>query len=121
MQKCRFLCVLSLVVFISCVRGPYLQAAAEAIVAKLASSAPVEVEGVDPSLHYLAPHIPKVKWTELGSLVVDREKNAPGAVDGSRWISLRSRPSRFARCRCCSDRGLRLFPRSIASARRPTS
>ena len=59
------------------------------ILDKLRRYKPVTVEGMDPSLHYLAPHIPKAEWTALGDLVAAREKAAAGRVDGSQWISLR--------------------------------
>ena len=74
-----------------------LQAAADVIFEKLVRYKPVEVEGVDPSLHYLPPHVLKVAWTELGNLVVEREKSACGAIDGSRWISLRLDGSGFSK------------------------
>ena len=41
----------------------------EAIFKKLNEAKHVEVEGVDPSLHYLAPYVPKPDWTELGDLI----------------------------------------------------
>ena len=59
------------------------------ILSKLKRYKPVLVEGMDPSLHYLAPHIPKVEWTRLGDLVAARERASSGKIDGSQWISLR--------------------------------
>ena len=58
---------------------------------------PVLVEGMDPTLHWLPPHIPRNMWHTLGTLVVNREKGAAGSVDGSRWISLRLDGSGFSR------------------------
>lgn len=69
--------------------SPTLQSSSDAILALLKQYKPVLVQGMDPSLHYLAPHIPKVAWTALGDLVAAREKSTAGTVDGSRWLSLR--------------------------------
>jgi tRNA(His) 5'-end guanylyltransferase len=52
---------------------------------------------MDPSLHYLPPHVPKVQWTALGDLVAARERESAGNVDGSRWISLRLDGSGFSK------------------------
>jgi len=67
------------------------------IVQTLRRYKPVEVEGVDPALHYMAPHVPKVVWTELGHRVVHIERTSNGSIDGSRWISLRLDGSGFSR------------------------
>uniref|UniRef100_A0A7S0ISQ3 tRNAHis guanylyltransferase catalytic domain-containing protein n=1 Tax=Calcidiscus leptoporus TaxID=127549 RepID=A0A7S0ISQ3_9EUKA len=66
-----------------------MQASALDILGRLKRYNPVVVEGMDPRLHYLAPHIPKVDWTALGDIVAAREKSTTGQVDGSQWISLR--------------------------------
>ena len=50
---------------------------------------PVEIDGVDTKMHYLAPHIPKTMWTALGNLVALREKGTCGSVDGAKWMTLR--------------------------------
>jgi len=47
----------------------------EAIIATLKRYEPVQVEGMDPELHYMAPHIPRAVWRDLGNLIVEREKN----------------------------------------------
>jgi len=67
------------------------------ILALLKQYEPVLVPGVDSSLHYLAPHVPKVTWNALGDAVSAREKSSSGTVDGSRWISLRLDGSGFSR------------------------
>jgi len=69
--------------------GSPLGLAAEALMAHLRKYEPVLVADMDPSLHYLAPHVPKVSWTALGDLVAARERSSSGQVEGSRWISLR--------------------------------
>ena len=69
----------------------------EDILAPLKRYHPVTVEGVDPTLHWLAPHIPKVRWTALGDAVVLREKRSSGAVKGEKWISLRLDGSNFSK------------------------
>ena len=66
-----------------------LARSSDAVLARLERSAPVRVAGVDPALHYLAPHVPKLDWTALGDLVAARERDTHGRVDGSRWLSLR--------------------------------
>merc|ERR1712085_125767 len=58
---------------------------------------PSVVPGVDPSVHYLAPHVPKATWTAIGDAVSACEKNSYGSVDGSRWISLRLDGSGFSK------------------------
>jgi len=67
-----------------------LATCAENILEMLRAREPVTVEGVDKALHYLAPHIPKTKWEELGDLVASREKETlQYRVSGECWISLR--------------------------------
>jgi len=66
-----------------------IEVLAQDILDRLKRYSPVLVEGMDPNLHYLAPHIPKVDWTALGDMVAAREKRTSGQVDGSQWISLR--------------------------------
>lgn len=58
---------------------------------------PTLVDGVDPSLHYLAPHMPKVEWNALGDLVTGREKTSSGSISGERWVSLRLDGSGFSK------------------------
>ena len=48
-----------------------------------------EIEGIDSETHYLAPHIPKLSWTSLGNLIVQKEKQCFENVHGEKWISLR--------------------------------
>mmetsp|Transcript_44554 Transcript_44554/g.83621 ORF Transcript_44554/g.83621 Transcript_44554/m.83621 type:complete len:363 (+) Transcript_44554:38-1126(+) len=69
----------------------------EHIRALLKNHSPVLVPGMDPSLHYLAPHVPKVTWTALGDLVTQCEKTSSGSIDGAHWISLRLDGSGFSR------------------------
>eukprot|EP01045_Picozoa_sp_COSAG04_P024102 COSAG04_NODE_2963_length_3342_cov_2.451742_3_plen_283_part_00 len=57
---------------------------------------PVAAEGVDPSLHYRAPHINKQTWTALGDMIAARERSCTGSVAGDRWISLRLDGSGFS-------------------------
>ena len=64
-------------------------AASEHVIAHLKRFDPELVDGMDPSLHYLAPHLPKVRWAALGDLIAAREKSAAHRIDGSRWMSLR--------------------------------
>lgn len=77
--------------------GSSLEEMSEDILKLLCRYDPVVVPGMDPSLHYLAPHIPKATWTALGNVVVARERSSSGSVDGSRWISLRLDGSGFSR------------------------
>jgi len=70
---------------------------AENILALLKRYEPSVVPGVDPSVHYLAPHVPKATWTAIGDAVSACEKNSYGSVDGSRWISLRLDGSGFSK------------------------
>lgn len=67
------------------------------IIERLRRNESETVEGMDTSLHYLPPHVPKVVWTALGDLVSAREKSSAGVVDGNRWISLRLDGSGFSR------------------------
>eukprot|EP00449_Zooxanthella_nutricula_P015585 CAMPEP_0198545932 /NCGR_PEP_ID=MMETSP1462-20131121/65758_1 /TAXON_ID=1333877 /ORGANISM="Brandtodinium nutriculum, Strain RCC3387" /LENGTH=300 /DNA_ID=CAMNT_0044276349 /DNA_START=200 /DNA_END=1102 /DNA_ORIENTATION=- len=68
---------------------------------------PVTVPNMDPSLHYLAPHVPKVTWTALGDLVSSREREPLQRVVGERWISLRLDGSGFSRAvRMLRNRGV---------------
>ena len=57
---------------------------------------PVAAEGVDPSLHYRAPHINKQTWTALGDMIAARERSCTVSVAGERWISLRLDGSGFS-------------------------
>jgi tRNA(His) 5'-end guanylyltransferase len=51
---------------------------------------PVEIPGMDMSLHYVPPHIPKKIWTDLGDKVVVKERQLNSSnIEGSKWISLR--------------------------------
>jgi len=74
-----------------------MQARASDILERLRRCSPVSVDGVDPALHYLPPHVPKAEWTALGDLVAERERQSAGQVDGARWISLRLDGSGFSR------------------------
>ena len=65
---------------------PTIEKLSDDILALLKKYKPVEVDGMDPALHYLAPHVPKVRWTELGDLVAGREKATFGAVDEA-WLA----------------------------------
>jgi len=59
---------------------------------------PVIVPGIDPSLHYFAPHLPKVSWDALGDLAAGREKSTlQYSVSGRHWMSLRLDGSGFSR------------------------
>lgn len=75
---------------------PTLTALSADLQASLERWAPVAVEGVDPSLHYLPPHVSKTHWDELGNAVSSREKGCAGSVSGERWISLRLDGSGFS-------------------------
>jgi len=74
------------------------------ILTKLKLYSPITIPGMEPSLHYLAPHIPKTTWTALGDLVSAREKSSNGRVDGSCWISLRLDGSNFSKTVRCMRR-----------------
>jgi len=74
-----------------------LEQKAEQILALLKTYKPVVIEFMDPSLHYLPPHVPKVSYTALGDLVAARERSTSGNVPGDRWISLRLDGSGFSR------------------------
>lgn len=68
------------------------------ILARLKRDEPVTVPGMDPSLHYFAPHVPKLFWDALGDLVASREKSTlQSCVAGEHWISLRLDGSGFSR------------------------
>jgi tRNA(His) 5'-end guanylyltransferase len=69
----------------------------ESVIAHIKKHPPATVRGVDPSLHYLAPHVPKVTWNELGDLVTKKEKTSSGCIDGTNWISLRLDGSGFSK------------------------
>jgi len=69
--------------------GDDMAQSADAVLALLKRYDPVRVADMDPALHYLAPHVPKLTWTTLGDLVAERERSTHGRVDGRRWISLR--------------------------------
>lgn len=69
---------------------------AENILELLKKYNPVTVEGMDASLHYMAPHVAKQTWTVLGDALAARERSSVGSVDGSRWISLRLDGSGFS-------------------------
>lgn len=69
---------------------------ADHVLSLLKEHKPVVLDGMDISLHYLAPHVRKALWTSLGDLVIEREKNSSGKIDGSRWISLRLDGSGFS-------------------------
>jgi len=77
--------------------SPSVADTSEKILVDLKRYNPVTVEGMDSSLHYLAPHIPKVAWNALGDLVVACERVTTHAIDGSRWISLRLDGSGFSK------------------------
>ena len=57
----------------------------DAIIATLKKYNPVQIEGMDPALHYLAPHIPRTVWADLGNLIVAREKAPMFSVPGDKW------------------------------------
>jgi len=68
---------------------PNLHKLAHDILALLKQGKPVEIDGMNAQLHYLPPHVPKMRWTELGDLVAAREKATSGSVDGEQWMTLR--------------------------------
>eukprot|EP00937_MAST-01D_sp_MAST-1D-sp2_P003227 g3227.t1 len=70
---------------------------AEGVMRLLRTRRAYPVPGMDASLHYVAPHVPKVAWTALGDAVRAREARSTGCVDGSRWISLRLDGCGFSR------------------------
>jgi tRNA(His) 5'-end guanylyltransferase len=74
-----------------------LEHMSENILSLLKRYSPVVIPGMDPSLHYLAPHIPKTTWTALGDLVATRERSTTGSVPGECWISLRLDGSNFSK------------------------
>ena len=74
---------------------------------------PVAAEGVDPSLHYRAPHINKQTWTALGDMIAARERSCTGSVAGERWISLRLDGSGFS---SAGGRSCNFFTRSPTKA-----
>jgi tRNA(His) 5'-end guanylyltransferase len=74
-----------------------LAAKSEDVRAHLKKYSPTLVPGMDPSLHYLAPHLPKVVWTALGDMVTQCEKTSCGSIDGTQWISLRLDGSGFSK------------------------
>jgi len=69
----------------------------DAIIATLKKYNPVQIEGMDPALHYLAPHIPRTVWADLGNLIVAREKAPMFSVPGDKWFSLRLDGSNFSK------------------------
>jgi len=75
-----------------------MEQSADHMVALLKKYNPVLVADMDPSLHYLAPHLPKTLWTALGDLVAARERSCSGSVPGTRWMSLRLDGSGFSKC-----------------------
>jgi len=82
--------------------GHYLEVetlvqSAEDILSVLKTYDPVTIPNMDPSLHYMAPHVPKAKWTALGDLVAARERETSGSVPGTSWISLRLDGSGFSK------------------------
>jgi tRNA(His) 5'-end guanylyltransferase len=74
-----------------------LEQSAENITSLLKRYQPVLLPDMDPKLHYLAPHVPKVTWTALGDLVAARERGTSGCVPGTHWISLRLDGSGFSK------------------------
>lgn len=74
-----------------------LEHSAEHILQHLKRFTPAVVPDMDPSLHYFAPHVPKVTWTALGDLISACERNSSGGVPGDSWISLRLDGSGFSR------------------------
>jgi len=78
--------------------APSLAEGAAEVLGRLARFQPEVIPGMDASLHYTAPHVPKKLWDGLGDLVAERERGAAGhRVDGDRWISLRLDGSGFSR------------------------
>lgn len=69
------------------------------ILRRLKMYSPVEIDGVDPNLHYLSPHIPREVWRALGDHVAAREKEVvpTGCIPGDRWITLRLDGSNFSK------------------------
>jgi tRNA(His) guanylyltransferase len=67
------------------------------ICARLCSFSPVTIEGIDPSLHYLPPHIPKPLWTSLGDEIAKSENPTVPSVSGDKWVSLRLDGNGFSR------------------------
>jgi len=55
------------------------------------------IEGIDQETHYLAPHVPKLAWTSLGNLIVQKEKQCHENVPGEKWISLRLDGTAFSK------------------------
>jgi tRNA(His) 5'-end guanylyltransferase len=74
-----------------------LRSIGDHVLAAMKKYKPMQVDGMDASLHYLAPHVSKQTWQAMGNLVVEREKTSSGNVDGSRWISLRLDGSGFSK------------------------
>ena len=87
-------------------QSPNLSTLSARILDALKRYRPVTVDGMDPALHWLPPHIAKSEWTALGNLVVAREKAAAfgdeataagGCVPGEKWMSLRLDGSNFSK------------------------
>lgn len=77
---------------------PTLSELSGEILSALEMQSPVTVQDMDPSLHYFAPHVPKVEWDALGDLVAGREKSTTAyCVHGDKWISLRLDGSGFSK------------------------
>lgn len=70
---------------------------AESVLTLLRTRRSEGVPGMDPSLHYFAPHVNKATWSALGDLVAARESSSFGSVPGDRWISLRLDGCGFSR------------------------
>jgi tRNA(His) 5'-end guanylyltransferase len=76
---------------------PSLAESAASVMNLLRTRNPEGVSGMDPSLHYFAPHVNKATWSGLGDLVAARESSSFGSVPGHRWISLRLDGCGFSR------------------------
>lgn len=79
-----------------------LAVSSDEILLRLQRNQPVIIAGMDPSLHYLAPHVPKAMWETLGDLVAARERSSlQPSVPGEQWISLRLDGSGFSKAVRC--------------------
>lgn len=78
---------------------PSVLTVSEEVLGRLKTFSPVVIDGIDPTLHYMAPHIPREVWRSLGDLVAARERMiVPGGfVPGECWISLRLDGSNFSK------------------------
>merc|ERR1719235_1366105 len=74
-----------------------LEEVSEYVLSLLRKYSPVTIAGMEPSLMYLAPHVPKAVWNVLGDKIAAREKILVANVPGEQWISLRLDGSNFSK------------------------